>query len=116
MQTAKFRAEIEAVLGTKIFQLPKDQALMQAAVETMDARAERDRMKLLLEAVRGEIRTLAALQMRQRGTNRLVLTQKELNELGEFEVHVETPEPGIRIYELRAKHSEPEKSKIVGVN
>lgn len=79
---------------------------MQAATQVLDAQQERDRMKLLLEAVRGELRTLALIQMRQRGVERLVLTRKEFEDTPDgVEVHIESPEPGVRIYELRKPKS-----------
>lgn len=58
-------------------------------------------MHVLLEAVRGELRTLAAIQMRQRGVQRLVLTRKEFDEIPKnVDVKIEAPEKGVRIYEL----------------
>jgi len=108
-----FRAEIEEILGPRIFKIPHSAALQQAAVAVLDATQERDRLKVLLEAVRGELRTLAAIQMKQRGVSRLVLTMKEFQELADIEVNVECPEPGVRIYEMRAKEPEKPKSRII---
>lgn len=102
--TRDMRDKIGAILGPHIFLVSKEDALMQAAVEVLDAREELKRTKLLMEALRGEIRTLAAIQMRQRGVSRLVLTRKELDDLPQdLEVNVEAPEPGVRVYELVAK-------------
>jgi hypothetical protein len=109
-----FRAEVESILGKGVFTEPRAQVLMRCATEVLDAKDKHDRMKLLLEAVRGELRTLAAIIMRQQGTSRLVLTRKEFDAVPDnVEVHVETPEPGIRIYELRTKPVIPEPSRIL---
>ncbi|HXI41603.1 MAG TPA: hypothetical protein VNH83_16595 [Bryobacteraceae bacterium] len=98
------RNTIESILGNHIFRVAREDALMQAATAVLDAQQERDRLKLLLEAVRGELRTLAAIQMSQRGVSRLVLTRKEFDAVDEeSEVHIESPEPGVRIYEMRRK-------------
>jgi hypothetical protein len=98
------RDKISQILGPHIFRVAKEDALMQAAAAVLDAQAELDYTKVQSEALRGEIRTLAALQMRQRGVERLVLTRKELDDLPQdLEVIVEAPEPGVRVYELRTK-------------
>lgn len=98
------RQTIESVLGSHIFRVTREDALMQAATQVLDAQQERDRLKLLLEAVRGELKTLAAIQMSQRGVSRLVLTRKEFDAVDEeSEIHIEAPEPGVRIYEMRRK-------------
>lgn len=107
-----FKSEIEDILGPRCFTAPRIEVLQQCAVAVLDATQERDRLKLLLEAVRGELRTLAAISMKQRGTTRLVLTRKEFAEIGDVEVVVESPEPGVRIYELRKREEvEPQKPK-----
>lgn len=102
------RDKIATILGPHIFRVSKEDALMQSAVAVLDAQGERDRMKVLLEAVRGEIRVLAAIQMRQRGVGRLVLTRKEFDSIpADMEVAIEAPEPGVRVYELRVKQEAP---------
>lgn len=102
--TREIRDTVASILGPHIFRVAKEDALMQAATAVLDSKAELDHTKVLMEALRGEIRTLAALQMRQRGVDRLVLTRKELDDLPQdLEVHVEAPEPGVRVYELRTK-------------
>jgi len=102
--TREMRDTIATILGPHIFRVSKEDALMQSATAVLDANAERDHVKVLAEALRGEIRTLAAIQMRQRGVSRLVLTRKELDDLPQdVEVNVEAPEPGVRVYELVAK-------------
>jgi hypothetical protein len=80
------------------------QTLAEIAVELMDAKAEAAHWKKSFETVRDEIKVLAAVAIRQNGTGRLVITRKELREAGEnVQLHVGTPEPGVRIYELRRK-------------
>src|SRR3981189_3288131 len=102
--TREIRETVAAILGPHIFRVSKEDALMQAATAVLDANAERDHVKVLAEALRGEGRRLAAMQMRQRGVSRLVLPRKELDDLPQdLEVNVEAPEPGVRVYELVAK-------------
>lgn len=106
--TDEMRDKIREIMGPHIFTVTREDALMQAAVEVLDAKAERDRLQLLLEAVRGEMRTLAAIVIGQQGGLRLVLTRRELEAIpSDAEVHVTTPEPGVRIYELRSKAGTP---------
>lgn len=112
--TREIRDTVQTILGPHIFRVSKEDALMQAATAVLDANAERDHIKVLAEALRGEIRTLAALQMRQRGVSRLVLTRKELEDLPQdLEVNVEAPEPGVRVYELVSKPTAEALSKVV---
>lgn len=111
------RDQIASVLGPHIFRVAKEDALAQAAVAVLDAEGERDRMKLLLEAVRGELHALAAIQMRQRGVGRLVLTRKEFDAIPDGqEVFIEQPEPGVRVYELRAKAAAKVEPVIARIN
>lgn len=99
--TREMRDKVGAILGEHIFRVSKEDALMQAAVAVLDAQAERDRANLLLEAVRGELRALAAIQMRQRGVGKLVLTRKEFDEVpADLEVDISNPEPGVRVYQF----------------
>jgi hypothetical protein len=112
--TREIRDTVATILGSHIFRVSKEDALMQAAAAVLDAQGELKHTKLLMEALRGEIRTLAALQMRQRGVSRLVLTRKELDDLPQdLEVNVEAPEPGVRVYELVAKATAEALSKVV---
>ena len=99
--TQPMRDQISSILGVHIWRMAREDAMMQAATAVLDAQAELERCKLRLEALRGEIKTLAALAIKKQGGDRLVLTRKEFNELPDCEVHVEAPEPGIRIYILR---------------
>lgn len=102
--TKTLQLSIQSVLGADCFRTPKDEVLMHAAAMVMDATDQNARLKVALEAVRGELRTLAVLQMRQRGVSRLVLTKAELDTVPmDTEVHVESPEPGVRIYEIKTK-------------
>lgn len=112
--TREIRDTIATILGSHIFRVSKEDALMQAATAVLDAHAELDHVKVQAEALRGEIRTLAAIQMRQRGVSRLVLTRQELNDLPQdLEVNVEAPEPGVRVYELVSKPTAAALAKIV---
>ena len=77
--------------------------LAEIAVELMDAKQEAKHWKQSFETVRDEIKVLAGVAIKQRG-ERLVVTRKELQELEGKELHVGTPEPGVRIYELRERH------------
>lgn len=99
-----FRDKIGTILGSHIFMVSKEDALMQASVAVLDAQGERDRMRVLLEAVRGELRTLAAVLIRSQHLERIVLTRKEFEEIpADLDLYVEAPEPGVRIYELRVR-------------
>lgn len=100
----EMRDKISHILGPHIFTVSKEDALMQAAVSVLDANAERDHAKVLMEALRGEVRTLAAIIIQQQHLARIVVTRKEFDAIPEeLELYVEAPEPGVRIYELRAR-------------
>jgi hypothetical protein len=80
------------------------QTLAEIAVELLDAKAEAAHWKKSFETVRDEIKVLAAVAIRQNGLGRLVVTRKELLSVPEnTQLYVGTPEPGVRIYELRRK-------------
>jgi hypothetical protein len=108
------RDKISEVLGPHIFTVAKEDALMQAAVAVLDAQQEAMRHKFTMEAVRAELRTLAAIMMKQRGVPRLVITKDEFRIAQEHEVEASTPEPGIRIYELKRKMVEEPKVILNG--
>jgi hypothetical protein len=95
---------VQSVLGEDCFRTPRDEVLMHAAAMVMDATDQAKRLKVALEAVRGELKTLAVLAMRQRGVTRLVLTRSELEAVPrDTEIEVLSPEPGVRIYQIKAK-------------
>jgi hypothetical protein len=78
--------------------------LAEIAVELMDAKQEAAHWKAAFEAVRDEIRILAGVAIKQKGGERLVITKTELERMPtNTELHVGTPEPGVRIYELRQR-------------
>lgn len=79
--------------------------LGEIAVELADAKLEAKHWKDAFEQVRAEIRCLAGICIAQRGlSERIVITQKELRAIPpNLELFVGTPEPGVRIYELRAR-------------
>lgn len=77
--------------------------LAEIAVELMDAKKEAAHWKQSFETVRDEIKVLAAVSVKRKG--RLVITRKELQEVEGQELFVDTPEPGVRIYELRERSS-----------
>lgn len=97
----KLMAYINDPVAARVF----GATLAEIAVELMDAKAEAAHWKKSLDTVSTEIKVLAAVAMKQRGETRLVITRKELAEFNDqdTELHVGTPEPGVRIYELRQK-------------
>lgn len=95
------RDKIGRILGPHIFRASREDALMQAAVAVLDATQELEQLRLTVETLRGEIRTLVAIQIKQRGVDRLILTRKEFDAIpGDVTVKAESPEPGVRIYTL----------------
>ena len=101
--TQPMRDQIMTVLGRHIFRVQKEDALMQAAVAVIDAQAELDKATSYLKTLRGELLTLAALVMKQRGGDKIVITAQDLIDLPkDEEIHISNPEPGVRIYERRA--------------
>jgi len=84
--------------------------LAEIAVELQDRIDEAKHWKVISEALRGEIRTLAALIIKQQRLERIVVTQKEFEAFPENqELVIEVPEPGVRIYELRTRIAPPPK-------
>lgn len=91
-------AELGA-LGTEIGAM-----VAELTTELMDAKREAGHWKGAFDAVRNELKVLAAVCMRQLKTRRLVITRKELQDVPpNMELWVEGPEDGVRIYELRPK-------------
>jgi hypothetical protein len=91
--------------------------LAEIAVELQDRIDEAKHWKVISEALRGELRTLAALIIKQQHLERIVVTRSEFEAIpADLELYVETPEPGVRVYELRARIAAPPKdstSKLV---
>lgn len=79
--------------------------LAEIAVELADAKVEAGHWKKAFETVRLEIRVLVGVILAQQGhTERIVITEKELRAIPQtLELFVGTPEPGVRIYELRTR-------------
>lgn len=79
--------------------------LAEIAVELADAKVEAGHWKKAFETVRLEIRTLVGIVLAKQGSGeRIVVTEKELRAIPEnLELYVGTPEPGVRIYELRTR-------------
>jgi hypothetical protein len=78
--------------------------LAEIAVELMDAKQEAAHWKQSFETVKDEIKVLAGVALRQQHTHRLVITKAELQNMpANTELHVATPEPGVRVYELRQR-------------
>lgn len=79
--------------------------LAEIAVELADAKVEAGHWKKAFETVRLEIRVLVGVILAQQGhTERIVITEKELRAVpANLELFVGTPEPGVRIYELRTR-------------
>jgi hypothetical protein len=77
--------------------------LAEIAVELMDAKLEAKHWKKSFETVKDELKVLASVSVKRKG--RLVITRKELQAVEGQELFVDTPEPGVRIYELRERQS-----------
>lgn len=90
------------------------QTLAEIAVELMDSKREAAHWKKSFETVRDEIKVLASVSVKRKG--RLVITRKELQEVEGQELFVDTPEPGVRIYELRERTVSQAVSKILRPN
>jgi hypothetical protein len=75
--------------------------LAEIAVELMDSKRESAHWKKSFETVRDELKVLASVSVKRKG--RLVITRKELQAVEGLELFVDTPEPGVRVYELRER-------------
>jgi hypothetical protein len=78
--------------------------LAEIAVELMDAKQEAAHWKKSFKTVSDELKVLASVSIKRKG--RLVITRKELQAVEGQELFVDTPEPGVRIYELRERRLE----------
>lgn len=77
--------------------------LAEIAVELMDSKREAAHWKNSFTTVSDELKVLAAVSVKRNG--RLVITRKELQAVEGLELFVDTPETGVRIYELRERSS-----------
>jgi hypothetical protein len=78
--------------------------LAEIAVELQDKIDAARFWQVRFEALKGEIKCLAAVIMSKQAEKRIVITRKELDALpDDIEVHIEAPEEGVRIYTLRKK-------------
>jgi hypothetical protein len=79
--------------------------LAELAVDIQDYIDKAKFYQVRFEALKGEIKTLAAIVMsKQSGgySSKIVLRKSELDAIPEdLEVHIETPEPGVRVYSMR---------------
>lgn len=96
--------QLMALINNKAFAQAAGSCLAEIAVELMDSKAEAAHWKQSFETVRDEIKVLAATVIKQRGAERLVITQAEFAAVPKnTELWLDTPEPGVRIYELRQR-------------
>jgi hypothetical protein len=77
--------------------------LAELAVDIQDYIDKAKFYQVRFEALRGEIKTLAAIVIAREGIgNRIVITREQMNAIpADVEVHIETPEEGVRVYTLR---------------
>jgi len=83
------------ILGRTIFRVSKEDALIAVATAVLDRIRARSRQGVGGGA-RGEIRTLAAIQMRQRGGAGSCSRAIELDDLPQVVEDQRAPEPGVR--------------------
>jgi len=79
--------------------------LAELAVDIQDYIDKAKFYQVRFEALRGEIKTLAAIVMSKQKaglSSRITITRKEMDAIPpDMEVHIETPEEGVRIYTMR---------------
>lgn len=78
--------------------------LAEIAVELLDAKQEAKHWKQSFETVKDEIKVLASVAIHE-NQHRLVITKASFAKVQGLELFVDTPEPGVRIYELRTRPS-----------
>lgn len=81
--------------------------LAQVAVELADKKLEAKHWKDAFESTRRELRALTGIILSKQGSEgRIVITEKELRSIPDnLELYIGTPEPGVRIYELRPREA-----------
>lgn len=105
---------VKKLLGNRDFEkvLPQGELgqqmgrmLAELAVDIQDHIDKAKFYQVRFEALKGEIKTLAAIVMsKQRGgfSSKIVIRKTELDAIPEdLEVHIEQPEPGVRVYTMR---------------
>lgn len=79
--------------------------LAELAVDIQDHIDKAKFYQVRFEALKGEIKTLAAIVMsKQQGglSSKIVITRKEMDAIPEdLEVHIDSPEDGVRVYTMR---------------
>ena len=96
--------KLQALLRNKDLAKVVGSTFAEVLVESMDAKREAEHWKAAFETVRDEIKQLAAIILRQQHLERIVVTRAELQEIPRnLELYCGTPEPGVRIYELRQR-------------
>jgi len=88
-------------LGTEVGRM-----LAELTTEQLDARREAAHWKQAYDAIRAELKVLAAIAIKKTGVSRLVITRKDLLELPpDTQLHVQSPDEYTRIYELRREET-----------
>jgi hypothetical protein len=88
-------------IGTEIGKM-----LAELAVDAADAKVEAAHWKRSFETMKAEFRVAVGVAMRKLSVTKLVITRTELGQVPEdTELYVGTPEPGVRIYELRPRRA-----------
>lgn len=105
LQETDAQRRLLKLLENKDFARGVGSTLAEIAVELADAKLEARHWKEAFGMVRAEIRCLAGICISQRGMDeKLVVTEADLRKIpADLELFVGTPEPGVRIYELRRK-------------
>lgn len=110
-----------SVAGQKLMALIADpkagaaigQALAELAVELADAIQEKQHWKRSFEAVKHEMKIFAGVALMRMPNRRVVVTRVELQSIPtSLDLHSESPEDGVRIYELRERQPEPKQSPL----
>jgi len=103
---------VKKLLGNRDFVLPAGELgqqmgrmLAELAVDIQDYIDKAKFYQVRFEALRGEIKTLAAIVMSKQPmglSSRITITRKEMDAIpADMEVHIETPEEGVRVYTMR---------------
>jgi len=103
---------VKKLLGDRDFVLPAGELgqqmgrmLAELAVDIQDYIDKAKFYQVRFEALRGEIKTLAAIVMSKQPmglSSRITITRKEMDAIpADMEVHIETPEEGVRVYTMR---------------
>jgi hypothetical protein len=102
--------KVKEILGGRSFKLPGGQLgvevgrmLAEIAVEMQDKIDEAKTWRLRFEVMRGELRTVVAVTLKNlpKLEGKLVITRAEFDAVPEnLEVQVDVPEEGVRVYRL----------------